>query len=86
MRTATITNKFSGKCVTCGNAVAAGAGKAAKASTGWKVYCGTHAPAAPARRVTTPRYSTYRTTEGGYVTYDNDTDDAYDAMRDGFIR
>lgn len=31
--------------------------------------------------------TTYRVRDedGGYVTYDDDTDDAYDAMKDGYI-
>jgi hypothetical protein len=86
MSTTTITNKFKGTCE-CGTAVAAGAGKAIKTGSGWKVVCPAHTPAAPASK---PRYNgggytTYRTTEGGTVTYSDDTDDAYDAMKDGFI-
>jgi len=30
-------------------------------------------------------YTTYRTYDGDYVTYDDDTDDAHDAMKDDFI-
>ena len=83
---ATITNKFKGTCE-CGTAVAAGAGKAIKTASGWKVVCPAHVPAAPARKAYRPAttYRTYRTVDGGTVRYSDDTDDAYDAMKDGFI-
>lgn len=79
---ATITNKFKGTCGTCGTEVPAKAGKAIKTGEGWKVVCAAHAPA-PVRRAST--YTTYRTVDGGTVRYNDDTDDAYDAMKDGFI-
>lgn len=82
--TATRTNKYAGTCA-CGAKVAAGAGTLGPKVAGrWTTRCATCSAARPAARPAST-YRTYRTVDGGTVRYSEDTDDAFDARRDGFI-
>lgn len=54
----TITNKFGGKCGTCGCSVAGGAGTATNTTGKWIVYCRAHSAtraAVPGTRPTSPK-------------------------------
>jgi hypothetical protein len=91
-------NQYPGTCA-CGVKVAAGAGTLGPKVAGkWSTRCWTCVTAENVAKVRSAQwrypvapaaqrsgFTTYRTTEGGTVTYSDDTDAACDARRDGYI-
>lgn len=73
--------KFPSKCKECGTDIPVGSGDVRKKGGAWYTTCDAHKPAPRPRYTYTPRRVTMT---DGYTTIEVDSDDVYDAQRDGF--